>query len=190
LLIRSADLKALAVKTADGAHHAIRDLVVEPRGIRLSRVVVDFVGWIERQRAALPLQRFAEPNPVARTWAVDLREEDLAGRLGAGTWMGGKPLSARLGARVRDGSGLVGRVADLVFGTGDWQSDWLVVALDGRAGRRLVPIAALAEADWDRAELTLAGSGEAVVSSPAILQADGLTATRMRLMLAHYRLPH
>jgi hypothetical protein len=189
LLIRAADLKSLAVKTADGAHHAIRELVVEPSGTRLSRVVVDFEGWIERQRAALPLQRFAEPNPVARTWAVDLRAEDLTGRLGAGTWMGGKPMSARLGARVRDAAGLVGRVADLVFRTRDWRGDWLVVALPGSAGRRLVPVAVLAEADWDRAELTLAGPAEAVLSSPLIGDEERLTAPLVRRMQAHYHLP-
>ena len=50
MLVRSADLRALAVSTADGKTHAVVDLLTDAEGIALEGVLVDFSGWVTRLR--------------------------------------------------------------------------------------------------------------------------------------------
>jgi hypothetical protein len=188
MLIRTADLKALAVKTADGKQHKVEDLLTED-GIALQRVLVDFSGWVERHRTAVPIRRFSEPDLENGTWTVSLAEEDLAAREGAGDGPFGHSITNRLGARVFDTRTEIGTVLDLVYSTEDWHPDYLVVQIgEGLLpeDQKVIPASKLAAADWQKGEVRLAVAEAEVRDGPSLHEAEMVRGNWMQNVLAYY----
>ena len=156
MLLRSADLRGLVVRTDDGKSHKVADLETDPAGIALQRVLVDFSGWVTSHRASVGVGRFAVPDLEDRSWRVSLNEDDIE-RRETGDDDQRPSVTDRIGSKVIATDGEVGKVMDVVYETDTWRPAYLVVQLGKTLpeDQKVVSVGALEDERWRRGEVRL-----------------------------------
>lgn len=188
MLVRSADLRALSAKTADGRSHAITDLLTDHDGIALDGVVVDFKGWLDLRHAGIGIGRFDTPDLESRTWPVRVTSAEIEARE---TTDESPSLADRIGSEVTGSDGRLGTLLDVVYETDTWRPAFLVVQLgDGLpTDQKVIPAGALAAGNWPRGSVRLDISEADARESPSFHEESAISGTWLRNVLAYYGIP-
>lgn len=184
--IRLRDLTSLHVADADGAHHAVIDLLVRHDTPDITHVITRLGRWLDRQGCAMRIDAFGTPDLGARLWPARVTEDDVRGAghggpvavvcgadavpdpadvaaaegigaLAALSDLDNRPVLAADGAQV-------GTVMDMVIDVDAARVSALIVRAGGpgdNAHQRVVPVDLFAAIDWTAAQVQLrCGAGD------------------------------
>jgi hypothetical protein len=79
-LIRYQDLITLHATTPDGARHAIEDVFMTDKDLRVAYLVVDIGGWFQDRKVMVSVDRFGAPDVADTEWPCQLEEAELEER--------------------------------------------------------------------------------------------------------------
>ena len=77
MLIRMKDLMSLRMVASDGSHHAVLDLFVDGRGMRVTHVASRLGSWFANRQCVLRVSAFGAPDPEAGLWPVAVERSDV-----------------------------------------------------------------------------------------------------------------
>lgn len=194
MLIRLKDLKSLDAVASDESRHNVTDLFVG-KDHRVTHVVVDIGSWFERQKCAMRITVFEQPDVAEGVWPVKVAAADVeagevvAARAPEDAEVEPEMLSqaeceladARssadlhrvgklLDADVMGSDKLAGSLMDVIVDTDGWHIAMLVI----HAGptdmehQRVIPVGMVADIDWSTPRITLNCPESTVDSSPEL----------------------